>query len=220
MVQFEKHVVIVDDEKKEKVKFASKIYLRNFLEGGYHVLDESTQYCSDLRPTAKALWKPSIRVLELGILTSSRLISMKNKDGRATTDAYCVAPKACRCIHRGEPWVIQRIMIQASDLVKHEETEKTEVNKLDAKKAIKLSLSRDSQDGDKSLMSMYATLGVYTFDAVGPSIQVDTFCVHGSPDGYITGIKGKVQCLSEDDVKNSESDLERIEMIREKCFLR
>ncbi|KAF6168029.1 hypothetical protein GIB67_011414 [Kingdonia uniflora] len=62
--------------------------------------------------------------------------------------------------------------------------------------------------------------GVYTFDAVGPSIQVDTFCVHGCLDGYITGIKGRVQCLSEDDMKNSESDLERIEMIREKYFLR
>ncbi|KAF6162919.1 hypothetical protein GIB67_021068 [Kingdonia uniflora] len=66
----------------------------------------------------------------------------------------------------------------------------------------------------------HCTQGVYTFDAAGPSIQVDTFCVHGSPDGYITGIKGRVQCLSEDDMKNSESDLERIEMIREKCFLR
>nr|DAD23340.1 TPA_asm: hypothetical protein HUJ06_024803 [Nelumbo nucifera] len=53
-----------------------------------------------------------------------------------------------------------------------------------------------------------------------PSIQVDTFCVHGGPDGYITGIRGKVQCLSEEDMEKAETDLERQEMIREKCYLR
>ncbi|KAF6158731.1 hypothetical protein GIB67_040245 [Kingdonia uniflora] len=102
----EKHVVVVDEDKKEKVKFASKIHLRICLEGGYHVLDESTQYCSDLRPTAKALWKPSIGVLELGILTASGLIPMKNKDGRATTDAYCVAKY-------GQKWVRTRTIIDS-----------------------------------------------------------------------------------------------------------
>ncbi|KAG2568970.1 hypothetical protein PVAP13_7NG364500 [Panicum virgatum] len=50
--------------------------------------------------------------------------------------------------------------------------------------------------------------------------QVDTFCVHGGPDGYITGIRGRVQCLSEEDMASAETDLERQEMIREKCFLR
>jgi len=49
---------------------------------------------------------------------------------------------------------------------------------------------------------------------------VDTFCVHGGPDGYITGIRGRVQCLSEEDMASAETDLERQEMIREKCFLR
>lgn len=62
--------------------------------------------------------------------------------------------------------------------------------------------------------------GIYTFDPKVPSIQVDTFCVHGSPDGYITGIRGKVQCLSEEDTQKEETDLERKEMIREKCYLR
>ncbi|XVF03924.1 hypothetical protein REPUB_Repub05bG0035500 [Reevesia pubescens] len=62
--------------------------------------------------------------------------------------------------------------------------------------------------------------GVYTIDMKTPAIQVDTFCVHGGPDGYITGIKGQVQCLSEEDLVKNETDLERQEMIKEKCYLR
>ncbi|KAK1427123.1 hypothetical protein QVD17_15806 [Tagetes erecta] len=86
----EKHVVI-EGEKKKEVKFASRIHMRVCLEGGYHVLDESTHYSSDLRPTAKQLWKNSIGLLEVGILSANGLSPMKTKDGRATTDAYCVA---------------------------------------------------------------------------------------------------------------------------------
>ncbi|XP_040362498.1 chloroplastic lipocalin isoform X1 [Rosa chinensis] len=66
----------------------------------------------------------------------------------------------------------------------------------------------------------HCTQGVYTFDSEKRAIQVDTFCVHGSPDGYITGIRGNVQCLSEKDLEKNESDLEMQEMIKEKCFLR
>ncbi|GAB4835447.1 hypothetical protein Ancab_000354 [Ancistrocladus abbreviatus] len=66
----------------------------------------------------------------------------------------------------------------------------------------------------------HCTQGIYTFDAKASAIQVDTFCVHGGPDGYITGIRGKVQCLSEEDTEKGETDLERREMIREKCYLR
>lgn len=62
--------------------------------------------------------------------------------------------------------------------------------------------------------------GIYTYDPETPAIQVDTFCVHGGPTGYITGIRGKVQCLSEDDKGKDETDLERQEMIKEKCYLR
>lgn len=53
-----------------------------------------------------------------------------------------------------------------------------------------------------------------------PSIQVDTFCVHGGPDGYITGIRGKVQCLPEEDSETKEAELEKPVMITEKCYLR
>lgn len=62
--------------------------------------------------------------------------------------------------------------------------------------------------------------GVYTYDQNTPAIQVDTFCVHGGPSGYITGIRGKVQCLSEEDKEKNLTDLEKQEMIKEKCYLR
>lgn len=53
-----------------------------------------------------------------------------------------------------------------------------------------------------------------------PAIQVDTFCVHGGPNGFITGIRGNVQCLSEEDLEKNETQLEMQEMIKEKCYLR
>lgn len=51
-----------------------------------------------------------------------------------------------------------------------------------------------------------------------PAIQVDTFCVHGGPNGYITGIRGKVQCLSGEDMEKNGTDLERQDMIK-MCYL-
>ncbi|XP_043691912.1 FT-interacting protein 4 isoform X2 [Telopea speciosissima] len=103
----EKHVVVVDgDQKKKEIKFASRIHLRICLEGGYHVLDESTHYSSDLRPTAKQLWKYNIGVLELGILNAQGLMPMKTKDGKGTTDAYCVAKY-------GQKWVRTRTIIDS-----------------------------------------------------------------------------------------------------------
>lgn len=62
--------------------------------------------------------------------------------------------------------------------------------------------------------------GVYSVDMESSAIQVDTFCVHGGPDGYITGIRGRVQCLAEEDLEKSATDLEKQEMIKEKCYLR
>eukprot|EP01018_Ginkgo_biloba_P029896 Gb_16780 [translate_table: standard] len=66
----------------------------------------------------------------------------------------------------------------------------------------------------------HCTQGVYTFDADNRAIQVDTFCVHGSPDGYITGIRGKVQCVGDAELEKEETEVERKEMIKEKCYLR
>lgn len=51
-------------------------------------------------------------------------------------------------------------------------------------------------------------------------MEVDTFCVHGSPSGYLTGIKGSVSCVPEENLESLESSLEKQQMIREKCFLR
>lgn len=102
----EKHVVGDGEQKKKDVKFSSRIHVRICLEGGYHVLDESTHYSSDLRATAKQLWKPVIGVLELGILNAQGLLPMKTKDGRGTTDAYCVAKY-------GHKWVRTRTIIDS-----------------------------------------------------------------------------------------------------------
>lgn len=101
----EKHL-IVDGEQKKEIKFASRIHLRVCLDGGYHVLDESTHYSSDLRPTAKQLWKPSIGIFELGIISAVGLMPMKAKDSRGTTDAYCVAKY-------GQKWVRTRTIVDS-----------------------------------------------------------------------------------------------------------
>uniref|UniRef100_A0A5B6YZV1 C2 domain-containing protein n=1 Tax=Davidia involucrata TaxID=16924 RepID=A0A5B6YZV1_DAVIN len=84
------HADGVEHPKKDKL-FATRLHLRVYLDGGYHVLDESTHYSSDLRPTAKQLWRSSIGILELGILSADGLHPMKTREGRSTSDTYCVA---------------------------------------------------------------------------------------------------------------------------------
>ncbi|KAH9533125.1 hypothetical protein CY35_18G034600 [Sphagnum magellanicum] len=67
----------------------------------------------------------------------------------------------------------------------------------------------------------HCTQGVYTFDEKNQAIQVETFCVHGSPTGYITGIRGRVQCVTDAELSKLKiSEFERMQMIRQKCFLR
>ncbi|KAK2996695.1 hypothetical protein RJ639_026532 [Escallonia herrerae] len=95
------------NESKSVVRFASRIHLRASLDGGYHVLDEATMYSSDVRPTAKQLWKPHIGVLEMGILGASNLMPVKMKEGKGgSTDAYCVAKYA-------QKWVRTRTVIDS-----------------------------------------------------------------------------------------------------------
>lgn len=96
--------VAVDVDQLKKDKFSSRIHLRVCLDGGYHVLDESTHYSSDLRPTAKQLWRPPIGVLELGILNAVGLHPMKTRDGKGTSDTYCVAKY-------GHKWVRTRTIV-------------------------------------------------------------------------------------------------------------
>ncbi|XP_006398108.2 FT-interacting protein 1 [Eutrema salsugineum] len=84
--------------------FAGRIHLRVSLDGGYHVLDETIQYSSDYRASAKTLWTQAIGVLELGVISASGLMPMKSRDGRGTTDAYCVAKY-------GRKWVRTRTIV-------------------------------------------------------------------------------------------------------------
>ncbi|GAB4841281.1 FT-interacting protein 3 [Ancistrocladus abbreviatus] len=94
-------------DSKGVTRFGSRIHIRASLDGGYHVLDETTMHSSDLRPTAKQLWRPHIGVLEVGILGAAGLMPMKVKEGkRATTDAYCVAKY-------GQKWVRTRTVVDS-----------------------------------------------------------------------------------------------------------
>ena len=95
-------------EPKIVSRFGSRIHLRVSLEGGYHVLDETTMYSSDVRPTAKQLWKPHIGVLEMGILGATGLIPIKLKEGKGggSTDSYCVAKY-------GHKWVRTRTVVDS-----------------------------------------------------------------------------------------------------------
>ncbi|KAK7258259.1 hypothetical protein RIF29_32838 [Crotalaria pallida] len=92
-----------EETEKKKEKFSSKIHLRIVLEAGYHVLDESTHFSSDLQPSSKHLRKKNIGILELGILSARNLLPMKAREGR-TTDAYCVAKY-------GNKWVRTRTLL-------------------------------------------------------------------------------------------------------------
>ncbi|GKV23109.1 hypothetical protein SLEP1_g32884 [Rubroshorea leprosula] len=96
--------VAVDIDQLKREKFASRLHLRVCLDGGYHVLDESTHYSSDLRPTAKQLWRPPVGILELGILNAVGLHPMKTREGRGTSDTYCVAKY-------GQKWVRTRTIV-------------------------------------------------------------------------------------------------------------
>lgn len=96
--------VAVDVDQLKKDKFSSRLHLRVCLDGGYHVLDESTHYSSDLRPTAKQLWKPPMGVLELGVLNAVGLHPMKTRDGKGTSDTYCVAKY-------GHKWIRTRTIV-------------------------------------------------------------------------------------------------------------
>ncbi|KNA06048.1 hypothetical protein SOVF_184650 [Spinacia oleracea] len=97
---------VMEADRRMEQKFSSRVHLRVCLEGGYHVLDESTMYVSDTRPTARQLWKPPVGILEMGVLGAQGLLPMKTKDGRGTTDAYCVAKY-------GQKWVRTRTILDS-----------------------------------------------------------------------------------------------------------
>ncbi|KAM2955979.1 hypothetical protein FF2_023162 [Malus domestica] len=80
-------------EKDRDHKFSRRIHLHVCLDGGYHLLDDSSNYCNDLQ-------RP-VGVLELGVLNAKDLMPMKTETGKATTDSYCVAKF-------GDKWVRTR----------------------------------------------------------------------------------------------------------------
>lgn len=96
----------LEGDRRNELKFSTRIHLRVCLEGGYHVLDESTMYISDTRPTARQLWKQPMGIFEIGILSAQGLQAMKKKEGQNSTDAYCVAKY-------GQKWVRTRTIIQS-----------------------------------------------------------------------------------------------------------
>ncbi|XP_061348071.1 FT-interacting protein 1 [Gastrolobium bilobum] len=97
---------VLEGDKRNEHKFSTRIHLRVCLEGAYHVLDESTMYISDTRPTARQLWKQPIGILEVGILSAQGLQPMKTSDGKSSTDAYCVAKY-------GQKWVRTRTVTES-----------------------------------------------------------------------------------------------------------
>ncbi|XP_050244718.1 FT-interacting protein 1 [Quercus robur] len=97
---------VLEGDKRHEQKFSSRVHLRVCLEGAYHVLDESTMYISDVRPTVRQLWKNPVGILEVGILSAQGILQMKTKDGRGTTDAYCVAKY-------GQKWVRTRTIMES-----------------------------------------------------------------------------------------------------------
>ncbi|CAN0884147.1 FT-interacting protein 3 [Linum grandiflorum] len=102
----EKSISDAMEKEAKRDRFSSRIHLRVVLDGGYHVLDEPIHYSSDLRPTAKQLWKSSIGVLELGILNAEGIHPMKTRDGKGTSDTYCV-------VKYGPKWVRTRTIIDS-----------------------------------------------------------------------------------------------------------
>ncbi|KAG2258804.1 hypothetical protein Bca52824_078098 [Brassica carinata] len=81
-------------ENQRRARVATtRILLNVCLEGGYHVLDESTYNSSDFRPSMKEVrnvHEQSVGVLELGILGAEGL-SLSQDGKKETVDAYCVA---------------------------------------------------------------------------------------------------------------------------------
>ncbi|KAM0846618.1 hypothetical protein ACQ4PT_055563 [Festuca glaucescens] len=85
---------------EEAATFMSKIQLKMSLETAYHVLDESSHYCSDLQPAAKDLRRAPIGILEVGVLSARGLTGMKNP--------YCVAKY-------GDKWVRTRTLLATAE---------------------------------------------------------------------------------------------------------
>lgn len=81
----------LEDPNEEKRVYRGRVHLRLCFDGGYHVMEEGANVCSDYRPTARQLWKPPIGTIELGIIGCRNLLPMKTINAKGSTDAYAVA---------------------------------------------------------------------------------------------------------------------------------
>ncbi|XP_065853724.1 multiple C2 domain and transmembrane region protein 16 [Euphorbia lathyris] len=97
-----------EDPNSEKVFYKGRVQLKLCFDGGYHVMDEAANVCSDYRPTARQLWKPPVGMVELGIIGCKNLLPMKTVDGKGCTDAYCVAKY-------GPKWIRTRTVCDSLD---------------------------------------------------------------------------------------------------------
>ncbi|KAK3042757.1 LOW QUALITY PROTEIN: hypothetical protein RJ639_000815 [Escallonia herrerae] len=98
----------IEDPNEEKRVYRGRIHLRVCFDGGYHVMDEAANVCSDYRPSAKQLWKPAIGMVELGIVGCKNLLPMKTISSKGSTDAYAVAKY-------GNKWVQTRTISDRLD---------------------------------------------------------------------------------------------------------
>ncbi|KAK2981386.1 hypothetical protein RJ640_003346 [Escallonia rubra] len=98
----------IEDPNEEKRVYRGRIHLRVCFDGGYHVMDEAANVCSDYRPSAKQLWKPAIGMVELGIVGCKNLLPMKTISSKGSTDAYAVAKY-------GNKWVRTRTISDRLD---------------------------------------------------------------------------------------------------------
>ncbi|CAN6439921.1 unnamed protein product [Victoria cruziana] len=94
--------------------YRGRLHVRLCFDGGYHVMDEWTHLSSDFRPTAKQLWRPAVGKLELGVRGGRNILPMKTKNGKGSTDAYCVAKY-------GEKWIRTRTITDSLDPVWNEQ---------------------------------------------------------------------------------------------------
>ncbi|ESW17958.1 hypothetical protein PHAVU_006G001700 [Phaseolus vulgaris] len=96
------------DNPNEKEENKPRVHLRLCFDGGYHVMDEAVNLCSDYRPTARQLWKAPVGTCELGIIGCKNLVSMKTVNGKSSTNAYCVAKY-------GNKWVRTRTVSDSTE---------------------------------------------------------------------------------------------------------
>ena len=82
--------------------------------------------------------------------------------------------------------------------------------------SLKTGFAAEGQGDCHCTQGLYETTGA----AEDRGLTVSTFCVHGSPEGKISGIQGRVRCLGPEELASRETALEMQEMIEEKCALR